>query len=592
MTSADTNGHRSNVKRPASAEKGAHTVPRQVRVMNHFLMEASIALGSSLDFEATLRQVLRLVVPALSDWCIVDIHDSDGTIRRATGLHSDPTKQTLLEEYSHRYPPRADARHGAPLVIRTGHALLVPAVNCADLSHVTADGDRRRMLEELGVRSLMLVPLSLQGRVLGVISLVVGHSGRRFGEGDLVVAEDLARRVALALENARLYSAERRARAEAESAAEQLRLAHERLVRGERMQALGTMASGVAHDFNNLLGVILGRCELLLNGRTSKDAAPAHVSVIRQAALDGAETIRRLQAFTGARRGPAEDSIDLDRLVRDVVDLTRPRWKDTAHARGLTFTIQTSVVPLPRLRGSAADLRDVVLNLMMNALDAMPEGGTIRISARSLRGQVLLSVADTGRGMTDAVRQHIFEPFFSTKGTRGAGLGLSMSYGIVAGMGGRIDVVSTPGNGAIFTIVLPLHPDDQDTLTCAGTRPYSLLVVDDEPAMLETASLLLETAGHRVTTACGGAEALKLLDRGRHIARFDVVLTDVSMPQMSGLQLVKRIRARGHTLPCVLVTGWGTDIPAEAVASAGAQYMLPKPFSLAQVERVLEEVLA
>jgi PAS domain S-box-containing protein len=365
----------------------------------------------------------------------------------------------------------------------------------------------------------------------------------------------------------------------------------------ERLRSLGELAAGIAHDFNNLLAVIIGRCDVVARIADRIDAEPAfapHVNVMRQAARDGAETVRRLQLFSGLGREPLDGVMDVAEIVRDTVEFTRPRWKDAAQQSGIDVRIGQEVEPLPPLQGAPADLREVLVNLVFNAVDAMPEGGTIRIACGRWGDRLRITVTDTGVGMPDAVRQRIFEPFFTTKGANGAGLGLAMAYGIVSRMGGTIDVESAPGRGSTFTIVLPFVP--------AGTvgaetgepdlPPLRMLVVDDEPDVLETARLLLEGDGHEVVTARNGAEALaRLAASVQDQTPFDAVLTDLGMPGMTGMQLIGAIRAAGWTVPCLLVTGWGTTLVLDEVIAAGGQGLLAKPYDAAELRRTLAPVL-
>ncbi len=379
----------------------------------------------------------------------------------------------------------------------------------------------------------------------------------------------------------------------------ELRQEQENVAQSERLRALGEMASGVAHNFNNLLAVILGRCEILLGVVGATDAGPLttpHAEVIKQAALDGAETVKRLQTFSGMNKARPAEAMDLAEVVRDVVEFTRPRWRDAAQQAGLTIQIDTQVAPLPALSSNPSDVREVLVNLLFNAVDAMPRGGTIRIGTRRRGGDVLLWVQDTGVGMEESVRRRVFEPFFTTKGARGHGLGLSMSYTIVERLGGRLSVQSAPDAGATFTIALPFRPYERQPAPAVGSvnRSLSLLLVDDETEILATTALLLELEGHRVTTASSGAEALRLLQArpGPGRLAFDAVLTDLGMPEMSGLQLVGAIRAAGRGLPCLLVTGWGAELTDDDVRAAGAQAVLPKPFAAADLRAALAEHVA
>ncbi len=359
----------------------------------------------------------------------------------------------------------------------------------------------------------------------------------------------------------------------------------------ERLRALGEMASGVAHDFNNMLGVILGRTELLI-GRLGPEerAARADLQVIRQAALDGAETVKRLQVFSGVARSPQQGVADVARVLRDAVELTRARWKDAARRRGVAIEMVVEAGECPPVAASPPELREVLVNMIFNAVDAMPHGGRITLRSWARGERVLISVSDTGVGMTEAVRSKIFEPFFTTKGARGSGLGLSASYGIISRLGGSISVDSAPYQGTTFTIELPAGEPLPATPPPPQPRaaPLSLLLVDDEPQMLRTSKMMLEVEGHRVTAVASGKAALEALAA----RRFDAVLTDLGMPEMNGLQLAERIRARGLTLPILLITGWGLELEAERVQEAGITDVLPKPFDGDQLRATLARLAA
>ncbi len=359
----------------------------------------------------------------------------------------------------------------------------------------------------------------------------------------------------------------------------------------ERLRALGEMASGVAHDFNNMLGVILGRTELLISRLSPEErAARADLQVIRQAALDGAETVKRLQVFSGVARLPQQGVADVARVLRDAVELTRARWKDAARRRGVAIEMVVEAGDCPPVAASPPELREVLVNMIFNAVDAMPHGGRITLRSWASGQRVFISVSDTGVGMTEAVRSKIFEPFFTTKGARGSGLGLSASYGIISRLGGTISVDSAPYQGTTFTIELPAGEPTSATPPPAPVRPapLNLLLVDDEPQMLRTSKMMLEVEGHRVTAVPSGAAALDALAA----RRFDAVLTDLGMPEMNGLQLAERIRARGLTLPILLITGWGLELETERVQEAGITDVLPKPFDGDQLRAALARLVA
>jgi PAS domain S-box-containing protein len=381
----------------------------------------------------------------------------------------------------------------------------------------------------------------------------------------------------------------------------EMRRAQDREMETERLRALGEMASGVAHNFNNLLAIILLRCDLLEkldDDSPHAVAAREHIGVIKQATIDGRETVNRLQALSGVSKSKPDQAMNIAALVTDVVEFTRPRWRDAAQQHGITIEVTTDIPPLPLLQGNPADLREVLINLVFNAVDAMPRGGTIHISAEHREGsdEVILRVRDTGEGMTEAVRRRVFEPFFSTKGPKGVGLGLSMSRKLIANMGGRIGVESAPGQGATFWIALPYKPVEAQAEVAPPTlaRRLAILLVDDQPHMLETAALMLEMDGHTVVTAESGRQALERIDEraAQRLGPFDVVITDLGMPEMNGLQLVAALREDGFDMPCILATGWGVELSEADTEAAGVQAVLPKPYAAAQLRAVLAQVTA
>src|SRR5256714_8049899 len=255
-------------------------------------------------------------------------------------------------------------------------------------------------------------------------------SERPFTAAEENLLGNIAHLTALALASVRLY--EERTRAFGELAA-----AQDQLVRTEKLRALGEMASGVAHDFNNLLASVLGRAQLLLR-RVQEPQLRQWLQVIERAALDGAQTVRRLQGFTRIRRDQPLVPLDINQVVRDVLDITQSRWKEEPTSRGIALDVRTLLSDVPAVVGDAAELREAMTNLILNAVDAMPAGGTLTLTTALVDDRVEVVVADTGVGMPAEVREKVFDPFFTTKGPQGTGLGLSMTYGIVSRHGGSI----------------------------------------------------------------------------------------------------------------------------------------------------------
>jgi signal transduction histidine kinase len=456
--------------------------------------------------------------------------------------------------------------------------------------------------QETGYRpkSLLVVPMKTpKGEVLGVLQLMNRRPdrGRRFGSPEDIcrdavpfsarsqdLAMALAAQGAVALENSRLYAELRAALATVEES-------QQRIIRIERLRALGEMAGGVAHDFNNVLAVVVGRAQLLERQIEAPDLR-RQLKIIERVAQDGAQTVRRIQEFARMRRTRPWQHVDLTDVVREVVEAARPRWSDQAQARAVTYAVRLDLAPLPPVVGDPAELRETFLNLLFNALDAMPQGGVVTFSTRSDGDRVACMVADTGVGMSEAVRQRCFEPFFTTKVEHGTGLGLSIVYGIVSRHGGDIEAWSRPGEGSRFTVRLPIGaeipPAPPELPAPRAGRSARILIVEDEAAIREVLVDALGGQSHEVVACANGASALTLVD-GR---AFDLALVDLSMPGLSGWEVAEGLRAAQPNVPIALVTGWGDQVDSEEARARGIDYLVAKPFDVDEITRLVAGVLA
>ncbi len=371
------------------------------------------------------------------------------------------------------------------------------------------------------------------------------------------------------------------------------RRADERAAQADKLRALGQMASGVAHDVNNLLASVMGRAELarleLERGGLDENRLAEALSLIEQAADDGAQTVRRIQEFARVRRDTDVTIVDLGEIVQSAVGLTRPRWRDAAQAEGRTVDLEIRMAAELYVAAEPAELREVMTNLILNAVDAMPRGGTITIAGTLADDGVQLEVRDSGVGMTPAVKSRVFEPFFTTKAEAGNGLGLAVSYGIIQRRGGQISVESAPGSGSVFRIELPIaerRPQPVALATRRSPRARHILVVDDEPALASVLQRLLESEGHRVTTCTSGAEALAVFNPDQH----ELVMTDLGMAGLNGLQVAAAIHLRSASTPVILVTGWGNELDPDN-PPRGIARVLAKPYRLARVLDAVNEAL-
>ena len=370
--------------------------------------------------------------------------------------------------------------------------------------------------------------------------------------------------------------------AELEKALADLKATQQQVIQQERLRALGQMASGNAHDFNNALMPVMGFAELLLvspDALDDKKRARGYLEIIGTAAKDAASIVARLREFYRTNENSDVFApVDLKRLAEQSIALTSPKWKDQAQANGGEIRVVGELSEVPPVAGDESALREVLTNLIFNAVDAMPGGGVITLRTRREAELVVLEVADTGAGMTREVRERCLEPFFSTKGERGTGLGLAMVFGIVQRHRGTIGIESQIGKGTTFLIRLP-----QGTASAAsnGTgpdarphRPLRVLLVDDEPQVRQVLAAFLETEGHTVQTADHGIDGLRKFMDGA----FDLVITDKAMPGMSGDQMAVAIKQFSPKMPVVLLSGFHSASECEEIP--GVNVTASKPITL------------
>lgn len=381
---------------------------------------------------------------------------------------------------------------------------------------------------------------------------------------------------------------------ELEKALAELKATQKQIIQQERLRALGQMASGIAHDFNNALTPIIGFADLMVGmPDVLADSAKTteYLEVIRTAAKDATRIVARLREFY--RVNEVEDvfaPVDLKKLASQVITLTKPKWKDQAQASGAGIQIGLELENVPDIAGNDSDLREVLTNLIFNAVDAMPTGGKITIRTCSEQGRVFVEVADTGTGMSDEVRERCLEPFFSTKGERGTGLGLAMVFGIVKRHNGTVAIESKPGEGAKFILGFPVN-----TAVIASTvvvqnqkasqRALNILLVDDEAQVRRVLTALLNADAHNVETANDGVQGLSQFAGGN----FDLVITDRAMPGMNGDQLAVAIKQFSPNTPVVLLSGFVSAIGSGKIP--GVDVVAGKPIQLPSLREAINKAM-
>ena len=455
----------------------------------------------------------------------------------------------------------------------------------------TLDGSGDPLAQGLaaaGFRTALSVPLIIEGRSSAML-LLAARGSQAFPESGADLVGALASHLSAALRAERLN-------VRLERAIQELQRTRDYMVRSEMLRVAGEMASGVAHEFNNTLGAILGRAQLLrqraLQGVLPAAELAASLQVMERAAQDGTETVRRLRQF-GRGDDAVTESVDLAAAASDAVEFTRPRWENEAQTGGRTIHLELEAESGSWVSGRGHELREVFTNLILNAVDALPEGGTIRVGSKVRGGRVLAWVQDDGIGMSEEVRRRLFEPFFTTKGDGGTGLGLSLVYGILQRHGAGVRVESQPGAGTRVDLSFPLgaaaESRESGGLAIVAGGPAAqaslmVVVVDDEPAVRDLMRDIAEALGHDVRTHESGEIALAAYRPGE----VDLLLTDIGMPGMSGWQLARSVRAIDPAVTICFVTGWGEEMDPVEVTKAGADHVISKPFTIEDVIQVTQ----
>lgn len=371
----------------------------------------------------------------------------------------------------------------------------------------------------------------------------------------------------------------------------------------EKLSALGELASGVAHDFNNTLAGILGRAQLMMR-TNDPEKLKRGLEIIIKSAEDGAKTVKRIQDFARQRRDHDFALVNVDQLLLDVGEITRPRWKDRAEASNIHIHLELKIRSHALIMGDDSELREVLVNMVFNAVDAMPAGGELTLSAEQLDGIIEIAVSDTGSGMSEEVRSRIFDPFFTTKGKAGLGLGLAVSYGIIRRHEGTVEVESEVDRGTTFKIRLPMaksvtEADELDNApemvadnaiargsSITQINQPRILVVDDEMEVRELLRDILESEGCKAILADSGQRALTLFDSGK----FDAVFTDIGMPEMSGWELAHAVRERDDQVALAVITGWGEAVGSSEQKEAQVDWVVTKPFDISRIAELASEV--
>ena len=581
-----------------SSDPEVHFQQKEIDLLYNFSHQAAIAIGNAKLYEDSLAKIKQLTALYEIGKNLSSTLDLDELFKKALELLKDRfgyaacgillldgkrdelyIKQVMgrdMEECKKlRFRVGIDGIVG--WVAKTGELVYIPDVS----------KDPRYIPGAPSIKSEAAFPLKVRDQVFGVLN-IESDELNGFDEEDLKVLSSFASQMSISIENAQLFF-------DLKQTLQELKLAQDQIVQAEKLRAMGEMASGVAHDFNNVLAVVLGNIQLLLYqlDRLSPEEVREGLKVIERSSKDGAETVRRIQEFTGVRRDREFISLSLNEIITEVIAITQPRWKGQTQKKGIQVELTTQLKNIPLVMGSPSELREVLTNIIFNAVDAMPEGGELTIATQpQTEDWVEVRIADTGIGMTGEVKKRIFDPFFTTKGVTNSGLGMSVSYGIVKRHGGEILIESEQGKGTTFIIHLPTGYGEEEAVVkevapVKESRQARILVIDDEDSVRDILSRMLKTKGHQVVVASNGEEGI---ERFRS-QPFDLVFTDLGMPKLSGWEVGKTIKEINPKVPVAMITGWGVELDREKLSESGIDLIVSKPFNFDQVIHLVSEAM-
>ncbi|HEU4846232.1 MAG TPA: ATP-binding protein [Burkholderiaceae bacterium] len=573
-------------------QQAEHKVQAQLGRLN-LLHQITRSIGERLD----LRSIFQVVIRSLEDQLPVDfscicLYDQGQNMLEVSsvGLRSS----ALAMEF-------AMTEHSRVPIDQNGLSRCVAGLLVYEPDIKAVDFPFPQRLARGGLQALVMAPLLAESTVFGVL-VAARHEANSFSSGECEFLRQLSEHVALAANQAQLYSALQRAY-------DDIRQTQQTVMQQERLRALGQMASGIAHDINNAISPVALYTESLLE--TEPDLSPRtreNLEVIKRAIDDVAATVARMREFYRQREPQLSlTPVDANLLLQQVIDLTRARWSDMPLQRGIVIRMMTELAPdLPPIHGIEGEIREALTNLIFNAVDAMPDGGTLMLRTRHRRSQpdgvhnpppqqVLIEISDSGVGMDEATRRRCLEPFFTTKGERGTGLGLAMVYGMTERHGAGIEIDTRPNGGTTMRLRFPVQANAGATVPVQQGMPPSarrILVVDDDPMVLKSLRDILEIDGHTVTSADGGQAGIDIFTAAVHGATpFELVISDLGMPYIDGRKVSAAIKELSPTTPIILLTGWGQRLLTDGDSPNHTDCVLSKPPKLRELRTALTQLL-
>jgi signal transduction histidine kinase/ActR/RegA family two-component response regulator/HAMP domain-containing protein len=554
------------------------------------LQRTTHAIGERQDLDSIFNVILRSLEDNLPiDFGCVCIHDA--AARRLTVASIGPKSAARAAQMHIRLNGELPVdQNGFSRCLR---GVLVHEPDTAEVHFPVSQG-----FAAAGLRSLVAAPLVVESQVFGVLLVARARPGS-FSSGDCEFVRQLSAHVALAAHQVQLYT-------QLHKAYDDLRESQQAILQQERLRALGQMASGIAHDINNAISPVALYTESLLDHEPNlSERGRSFLRIIQRAIDDVGQTVARMREFYRQRERQSDlVALDLNPLIEQVIELTRARWSDVPQERGIVIRVKTELAAsLPKVLGMESDIRDALTNLVFNAVDAMPSGGTLTVRTRSVAAPsangelaVELDVADTGAGMDEETRKRCFEPFFTTKGERGTGMGLAMVYGMVQRHGAHVEIDSAVGRGTTVKLQFVVATPSATATILAPKRPQralNLLVVDDDPLVGQSLRHVLSNEGHTVTAVDAGQAGIDAFSAAHaRGAPFDVVMTDLGMPYVDGRAVAAAVKALSPRTPVLLLTGWGQRLSTEQNIPENVDQLLSKPPKLPDLLQALAELTA
>jgi signal transduction histidine kinase/ActR/RegA family two-component response regulator/HAMP domain-containing protein len=570
--------------------KGAENRVQAQLARLEMLNRITRATSERQDLQSIFQVVIRTLEEHLPvDFCCVALSapEANALTVASVGLRSE----ALAQELDMGKQARVEVdQNGLRRCVR-GHLVHEP-----DISDSPFPFPQR--LARGGLRAVVFAPLLVESKVFGVL-IAARRQAHSFSSGECEFLRQLTEHVGLAAHQAHLYEA-------LQQAYDDLRQTQQAVMQQERLKALGQMASGIAHDINNAISPVALYTESLLENEPGlSPRARDYLNTIQHAIEDVAQTVARMREFYRQREQPvALVPVKLNELVQQVIELSRARWSDMPQQRGAFIRMETSLAPdLPLILGVESEIREALVNLLFNAVDAMPAGGILTLrtkiskDAQNAAGLVQVEVSDTGVGMDEDTRRRCLEPFFTTKGERGTGLGLAMVYGIARRHNADIEIDSAPGKGTTMRLSFPVpiasmkDPGKPVAAFKVPTR-LRLLIVDDDPLLIKSLRDTLESDGHLVVAANGGQDgivAFRSACAGQE--PFAAVITDLGMPYVDGRQVAAAVKNLSPSTPVILLTGWGQRLIAEGDIPPHVDQLLNKPPKLRELREALARCL-